>query len=197
VLPESPAERHRAVSGLFSDLTEGVAADPLDPRGWNSPAPVDGWLARDVVRHLTTWFPGFLASGTGIVLPAGPSVDVDPVAAWRTHADAVQRVLDDPETATVRFRNPHTGEHALADAIDRFYTADVFMHSWDLATATNQPIALDPDFCSGLLEGMEQLEGVIRSSGQYGPRVEVPEGSDPQTRLVGFIGRDPSWAPPG
>jgi len=46
-----------------------------------------------------------------------------------------------------------------------------------------------------LLAGMEQMEEVIRSSGQYGVRVEVPGDADPQTRLLGFIGRDPSWTP--
>jgi hypothetical protein len=34
---------------------------------------------------------------------------------------------------------------------------------------------------------------VMRSSGQYGPRVEVPGDADTQTRLLGFIGRDPFW----
>jgi hypothetical protein len=40
---------------------------------------------------------------------------------------------------------------------------------------------------------MEQMEQVIRSSGQYGARIEVPDDAGPQTRLMGFIGRDPSW----
>jgi hypothetical protein len=37
----------------------------------------------------------------------------------------------------------------------------------------------------------------MRSSGQYGPRVRVPADADPQTRLIGFIGRDPNWTPTG
>jgi len=41
---------------------------------------------------------------------------------------------------------------------------------------------------------MEQMEQVLRSSGQYGARVEVPGGADTQTRLLGFIGRDPFWS---
>jgi len=69
----------------------------------------------------------------------------------------------------------------------------VFMHTWDLARATGQDDRLDPDFCAELLGGMEQMEQVIRSSGQYGPRVEVPPDADTQTRLLGFIGRDPFW----
>jgi hypothetical protein len=67
------------------------------------------------------------------------------------------------------------------------------MHTWDLSRATGQDDRLDPGFCAQLLGGMEQMEEAIRSSGQYGPRVEVPGDSDTQTRLLGFIGRDPFW----
>jgi uncharacterized protein (TIGR03086 family) len=78
-------------------------------------------------------------------------------------------------------------------AIDQFYTSDVFMHTWDLARATSQDDRLNPSFCASLLAGMEPMEDVIRSSGQYGPRVPVPDDADAQTRLLGFIGRDPYW----
>jgi len=187
-LSDVPAERHRQVAGLFTDRVHGT-------KSWDAPAPVAGWAARDVVRHLVEWFPGFLAAGTGIDLPRGPSVDEDPVEAWRVHSDAVQAVLDDPATAHRELTNPHIGNLPLADAIDRFYTSDVFMHTWDLARATGQDDRLDPDFSAQLLGGMEQMEEVIRSSGQYGARVEVPDDADVQTRLLGFIGRDPYWSP--
>ena len=67
------------------------------------------------------------------------------------------------------------------------------MHTWDLARATGQDVDLDPDFCAELLAGMEPMEQVMRDSGQYGPRVAVPETADAQARLLGFIGRDPAW----
>lgn len=188
-LPEHPAERHRQVAGLFTDRVRGT-------RSWDAPAPVAGWTARDVVRHLTEWFPGFLASGAGIELRRGPSVDDDPVAAWQVHRDAVQEVLDDPGIEQRKFTNPHTGDLPLVTAIDRFYTADVFMHTWDLARATGQDDRLDADFCAELLEGMEPMDKILRLSGQYGPRVEVPAGADVQTRMLGFIGRDPFWTGP-
>jgi hypothetical protein len=70
------------------------------------------------------------------------------------------------------------------------------MHTWDLARATGQDDRLDPGFCAQLLGGMEPMEEVIRSSGHYGPRVEVPADADAQTRLLGFIGRDPFWTRP-
>ena len=73
-LSDRPAERHRQVAGLFTERVRGT-------RSWDAPSPVPGWAARDVVRHLTDWFPGFLASGAGIDLPRGPSADENPVAA--------------------------------------------------------------------------------------------------------------------
>ena len=106
-LSDRPAERHRQVAGLFTERVRGT-------RSWDAPSPVAGWAARDVVRHLTGWFPGFLASGAGIELPRGPSADQDPMAAWQVHCDGVQAVLDDPETANRELANPHIGRLPLA-----------------------------------------------------------------------------------
>ena len=187
-LSDRPAERHREIGQGFTDRVRGT-------RSWDVPSPVAAWTARDVVRHLTEWFPAFLAAGSGIQLPAGPSVDDDPVGAWQAQCDAVQALLDDPATADRRLANPHIGELPLDRAIDQFYTADVFMHTWDLARATGQDDRLDADFCAELLAGMEPIEEVMRSSGQYGARVPVKDDADAQTRLLGFIGRDPEWTP--
>lgn len=187
----SAADEHRSIAGTFTDRVVGV------PRAaWNNPAPVEGWVARDVVRHLVEWFPAFLESGTGIKLPPGPSVDEDPVAAWTVHSDAVQALLDDPTTASKVLTNPHIGELPLDQAITRFYTADVFMHTWDLARSTAQDERLDPERCGGMYESMLPMDEVLRSSGQFGPRVAVPDNADAQTRLLAFIGRDPSWTSP-
>jgi uncharacterized protein (TIGR03086 family) len=187
-LSDNPAERHREVGGEFTARVRAT-------KNWDMPSPVAGWTARDVVGHLTEWFPAFLAAGSGIELPKGPPVDDDPVAAWQVHCDAVQAVLDEPDTAGRMLVNRHIGEVPLDRAIDQFYTADVFMHTWDLARATGQDDRLDPDFCAQLFAGMEPMEEVIRSSGQYGPRVSVRDDADAQTKMLGFIGRDPFWTP--
>jgi len=183
------AERHRTHAAAFGARVRGVEA-------WDAPTPVPGWTARDVVGHLLEWFPGFLAQGSGIELPAGPSVDEDPVRAWQHHADAVQAVLDDESAATSTFAHPYVPAQPLADAIDTIYTSDVFMHTWDLARATGQDDRLDDAECEGLLAGMAQMDEVLRASGQFGPRVAVPPDADPTARLMGFIGRDPDWSPP-
>lgn len=184
----APAPRHREVAARFSDLVRGVT-------DWDTPTPVPGWTARDVVGHLVGWFPAFLASGAGVDLPHGPDAADDPVGAWEAQAGAVQALLDDPATPGRVLANPHTGDVPLDLAVDRFYTADVFMHTWDLARATGQDDRLDPAFCEELLTGMRQVEDLLRGSGQYGPAVPVPDGATVQDQLVGFIGRDPAWRP--
>jgi uncharacterized protein (TIGR03086 family) len=184
----SPAEKHRRIAGVFTDRVRSV-------KDWDAPAPVSGWVARDVVRHLVEWLPALLSGGAGVRLPAGPDLDDDPVGAWQVHTDAVQAILDDPESPQKKLVNPHIGEVPLDQAIDRFYTSDVFMHTWDLARASGQDDRLDAEFCAEMLAGMEPIDELLRSSGQYGPRVPVPADADAQTRLMGFIGRDPFWSP--
>jgi uncharacterized protein (TIGR03086 family) len=180
------ADEHRRIAGEFTATVEGTA-----PTAWDNPAPPEGWVARDVVRHLVEWLPAFLRGATGIVLPAGPSVDDDPVGAWRVHTAAVQALLDDPATADREHDLPHIGRMPLGQAIDRIYTADIFLHRWDLARATGQDETLDPEKCAVMLEGMLPMDDLLRQSGQYGPRVEVGDDADVQTKLLAFIGRTP------
>ena len=39
--------------------------------------------------------------------------------------------------------------------------------------------------------GMEPIDEVLRQSGHYGARVEVPDDADEQTKLIAFTGRRP------
>lgn len=183
----SPADDHRRVAADFTKVVDGVT-------DWDAPAPVQGWAARGVVDHLVTWLPGFLAAG-GVELPSAPD-DAEPRERWRAHADAVQHLLDGPD-ADRPFTHPHAGTHPLDQAVAQFYTADVFMHTWDLARASGQDVDLDADRCAAMLAGMQPIEEMLRASGQYGPAVPVPDDASVQDRFVAFIGRDPAWAPPG
>lgn len=179
----SAADSFRQTSAVFAARVHGV------PDGrWDDPAPVEGWVARDVVRHLVEWLPAFLSSGAGVELTKGPSVDEDPVGAWDFFAAQVQALLDDPATAELTYTGP-PGTHPLDRAVDQFFTSDVFLHTWDLARATGQDETLDPERCAGMLAGMEPWDDVLRSSGQYGPRVPVADDADVQTKLLAFIGR--------
>ena len=185
----TPAEHHREVAALFTEKVLGTT-------DWNAPAPVEGWLARDVVDHLVTWLPEFLRSRglPGLDHDDNRDATADPVEAWRAHAADVQALLEGP-AAGVPVDDPHLGGRRLDELVDMIYTGDVFLHTWDLARATGQDDTLDPETCQAMLVGMAPTEDAMRSSGQYGARVDVPADADVQTRLIGFIGRDPYWQP--
>ncbi|MGE3833804.1 MAG: TIGR03086 family metal-binding protein [Acidimicrobiia bacterium] len=180
------AERYRRVAGDFTATVEAVPADR-----WESPAPCEGWVARDVVGHLVGWVPAFLAAGGGPVPPSGPAVADDPAGAWRALDDGIQAVLDDPVASAAIVDHPRAGARSYADTVAMFFLGDVLVHTWDLARATGLEEALDPVEVAAMLAGMEPLDEMLRSSGQYGPRVPVPDGADLQTRLIAFTGRRP------
>lgn len=180
------ADRYRTVAGAFTERVAGVPAD-----AWSNDAPPEGWDARDVVRHLLEWVPGLLSSGSDVELTDGPSVDDDPLGAWTTMSDAIQAVLDDPAVSERRFSHPKAGDHPLDQAIGMFVMGDVLLHTWDLARATGQDETLDPAEVVAMYEGMLPIDEMLRQSGQYGPKVEVPDDADVQTKLIAFVGRQP------
>jgi uncharacterized protein (TIGR03086 family) len=179
------AERYRNVAGQFTQRVNAV------PDGaWDNPAPCEGWVARDVVGHLVGWLPAFFFGTWGIEAAAAPTVDDDPVGAWHAVDVAIQSALDDPEVAG-RERDTRLGRWTFERTIDTICTPDVLVHTWDLARATGLDESLDPDEVHRFVEGMEPYDEIIRQSGQYGPRVEVPPDADEQTRLIAFVGRQP------
>ena len=180
------SDRYRRVAGRFTARAEEV------PDGsWDRPAPCEGWVARDVVRHLVEWVPAFFDAAGGPTIPTGPSVDDDPVGAWRTMSDGIQSLLDDPTASAAVIEHPRAGAHRFDDAVGMFVLGDVVVHTWDLARATGLDETLDADVVHDMLVGMEPLDDMLRSSGQYGPKVDVGADADEQTRLIAFTGRQP------
>jgi uncharacterized protein (TIGR03086 family) len=186
--PTTPAQRHAQDAARFTELVESASAGD-----WARPSPVPDWTAVDVVAHLVEWSRGFLG-GAGITLPA-LDVGADPATAWRRHVSDIQAVLDDPAGRVLS--NPHIGDKPVDEAIDQFYTADVWMHSWDLAKALGREPDLDQERCSAVLAAMEPIEQLLRDSGEFGPARPVATDASPQDKLVAFIGRDPAWRPDG
>ncbi|MCU1361206.1 MAG: hypothetical protein JWN99_2495 [Ilumatobacteraceae bacterium] len=179
------AERYRKVAAQFTQRVQQV------PDGaWDNAAPCEGWVARDVVRHLVEWIPGFVFNNWGIEQPVIPSVDDDPVGAWLAVDRAIQAGLDDPAVAAHQSDSP-AGRKSFEEAIAMFCTTDVLVHTWDLARATGQDERLHPDAVRGLADSMAPMDEAMRNSGHYGPRVEVPDDADDQTKLIAFTGRQP------
>jgi uncharacterized protein (TIGR03086 family) len=179
------SERYRKVAAQFTDRVQAVPAG-----AWDNPAPCEGWVARDVVRHLVEWLPAFFFGTWDLELPPGPTVDEDPVAAWRALDRTIQGALDDPVIAE-SVRDTRMGPWTFEQTVDTICTADVLIHTWDLARATGLDESLDADEVHRFVESMEPMDAMLRESGHYGPRVAVPDDADELTRLIAFVGRQP------
>jgi uncharacterized protein (TIGR03086 family) len=179
------SERYRKIADRFSQRVNEVPAG-----AWENPAPCEGWVARDVVRHLVEWVPGFFESNAGLEFPPLPSVDDDPAAAWSALDGALQGMLEDPEVASREF-DMRMGRYTVEDAIATFCVGDVLIHTWDVARATGLDETLDVDEVHSMYVGMLPIDEILRQSGQYGARVDVPDDADEQTKLIAFTGRQP------
>ena len=105
---------------------------------------------------------------------------------------AIQALHDAPDgDREVTF--PQLGTMPLTDLLDRFYTADVFMHTWDLARSNGFAADLDPEFAAGLHAGLASMGPMLRESGQFGTEQPVAEDADAVRKLMAFIGRDPQF----
>lgn len=177
------AERFARVTGLFTARVRAVPAE-----AWDNPSPCEGWTARDVVGHLTEWIPGFFGA-QGVQFPAVPSVQDDPVAAWESVHGVIADALADPTVAEKLVETPF-GVQSLAETVDMIVTGDVFTHTWDLSRATGQDEALDAEQLHIMISGMGAIpEEMLRADGMFGPRIDVPDDVDDQTRFLAYVGR--------
>ncbi|NHB84557.1 hypothetical protein G7085_07855 [Tessaracoccus sp. HDW20] len=101
---------------------------------------------------------------------------------WRTHSEAVQTLLDDPEVAGRVVASP-TGPRRLDETLDTFYLADVFMHRWDLAKASGQDPDWEPATAAAMFEGWPRCATSWRARDSTGRR----SSSTPRT------GRRTDW----
>lgn len=191
------AERYRKHADAFE---EKVAAVP--PGDWEVPSPCEGWTARDVVRHIIDMH-AVMVRPLGRELSPAPSVDTDPLAAYRSARKDVEAVLSDPVLAATEVPTP-TGTMAAEDSIDQVLSDDLVLHAWDLARATGQDDALDPEdveriwtatssIPADFLEKLRTPNAFGPGIVVFGPEVTVPADAPLQDRLLGMIGRDPRW----
>jgi hypothetical protein len=73
-------------------------------------------------------------------------------------------------------------------------TADVLVHTWDLARAAGVDPGLDHDLCVRAYEARESA-GAGGPSEMYAPPVATAPEADTTSKLIALCGRDPAWPP--
>ncbi len=178
------ADRYRRLAAEFTDT---VAAVPGDR--WADPSPCEDWNARDVVRHMVDTH-GLFRGLVGREAPNGPSVDDDPLGAWKAARDQVQSDLDEPALAGAGYEG-YLGPTTFEQSIDRFLGLDLLVHHWDLARAAGLDDRMNPAEVHRALQETASFGDALRTPGVCKAAIEPPPDADEQTRLLMFLGRRP------
>jgi uncharacterized protein (TIGR03086 family) len=188
--------RYRRRAERFDALVAAV-----DPARWDDPSPCAGWRARDVVGHIVDMHDVMLRPA-GRSLSAAPSIEDDPVAAFRSARADVEALLADHDAVTAECDMP-MGRMTVAHHIDAVMSMDLPLHGWDIARAVGLDDTIDPADVAAMWPEIEQLPEEMRIPEHFGPgvivfgpEVPVPDDAPLQDRLLGKIGRDPHWRPP-
>jgi uncharacterized protein (TIGR03086 family) len=159
---------------------------------WTNSTPCPDWSVRDLVNHIVgeaAWMPPLLA-GKKVDEVDGLEGDLlggDPKGAWDdASARSVEAVEQDGAMEV-------TAHLSFGDFPGEFYVSQVLcdhvIHAWDLAAAIGDNDALDPELVSFTHDFYMPADEVLRY-GAFGPKREVPDDADPQTKLLAFTGRD-------
>jgi uncharacterized protein (TIGR03086 family) len=74
---------------------------------------------------------------------------------------------------------------------------ELVLHAWDLAKATGQPYAVEPENLQASWQMVYDTPDAPAEEreGLFGPRIPVAEDAPMLDRTLAYAGRDPNWAP--
>jgi uncharacterized protein (TIGR03086 family) len=187
--PVELLELFQRAQAQFTDRVDAVA-----PGQWDDES-LPGWTVADLVAHLVSeqlWVPPLLAGEPALEgrFPDGTDdlLGEDPFTGWESAADVALSAFaeDDALLRTVHLDRGPTPAGAYIQEL----TADLTVHSWDLARATDGDTDLDGELVTAALVVAEGLpaDGI---PGLYDAPLDVSASATPQQRLLARFGRRP------
>lgn len=183
------AERHLRICQTFGHEVSAVGDH------WLAQSPCTEWDARGVLEHVIGFHDVLLLRPLS-AKPERPKGD--PVGRWTATFEALDQLLSRPVLFHGVVDVPAVGinppSQIDAGRIVPLLSVDVLVHTWDLGRAAGHQITLDPDLCRSFLDGLPSDGTVLSRTGMYDSPWPVPAGSDPQSKLLARMGRDPDWS---
>jgi len=157
------------------------------------------WVGRqDVLEHVIGFHDVLLLRPLGLK-PQRPRDD--PGRRWSLTLDRVAQALRRDELLEHVIEVPAIGTNSSsrldAMALVPRLSQDVLVHTWDLARAVDADDRLEPGWCARFIDKLPTDLDALSASGMFGRPIAVGRLADAQSRLLGRLGRDPSWNPPG
>lgn len=182
------AELHRRALAATGKVLTGIGH-----RQWAAPTPCAGWDVRALVNHLVSGnlWAAELARGKAIA-DVGDRLDgdllgADPRRAYDTSAAAAAAAFAAPGALEAPCAVSYGPVAGSVYAGHRFL--DVLIHGWDLAIASGQDTTLDPALVDACHDIVAPQADLLRASGAFGEKIDPPDASDAQTRLLAALGR--------
>jgi uncharacterized protein (TIGR03086 family) len=176
------------ISERYSTIADGFAerAGSITPEQWSLPTPCAEWTVRDLVAHVVGTQRGVLAALSGEAEEVDKEGDL--LVAFSGARSSIESALADPEQSA-RIVSGMFGEQPFESLVSRLLCADTLIHTWDLARATGQDERLDSVAIERCTEFLAPIDEAIRRPGGFAPKITPAVGSDDQTKLLNFCGR--------
>lgn len=184
-----PIEQLDTVTSTLAGLVKSTRPDQLD-----DPTPCAKFQVRDLLGHVVgglTSSVSALRSGTPVdVSPRPELLGDDPGAAFAAVADDLNTAIRRPDAMDQTLELPF-GE-IPAPVFLQFLAFDLMVHSWDLATATDQKYMPADDLVAAAdAFAREAVAPEMRDGDTFSAEVDPPVDAKPLERLVAFAGRRP------
>src|SRR5437763_16230291 len=182
------AELHAPALDVTGRIVTGIPAGR-----WHAATPCEGWDARALLNHVVSGnlWAAELAAGTTIESVGGrldgDVLGPDPARSYATSAKAAAAAFLRPGALDAPCAVSYGPVPGSVYAGHRFI--DVFIHGWDLATATGGPSPVTPELAAACWEVVEPQRDLLQASGMFGADQVVPADADVTTRLLLPLGR--------
>jgi uncharacterized protein (TIGR03086 family) len=163
------------------------------------PTPCADWPVRDLVNHIvgaTRFFADIAGAEPAAEGKEWPSyADTDFVTAFGQHAHRAIAAFSAPaamEQIMALPTGPAPGSRCIQVA-----TGEIFVHGWDLARATGQPMPPGTEVADELLSSdWIQLCDEVRNGDPpvFAAEIDVRHDAPAIDRLAAYLGREPSWS---
>jgi len=173
------------------DMLAKIVAN-LGPGQLSAPTCCPEWDVRGLLNHILGGAIMYTLVNAGQVAgeDAGDVIGDDPIQALAVTSAANMASWRQPDALDGDRSYPWGTFPAGAGLV--INVGEVALHGWDLARATGQSADIDPDVAQVIYDFYRRIPMErMRSSGVYGPEINVPETAPIQQRLLGFLGRLP------
>lgn len=184
-------------SRQMAELLHGVRDDQLA-----APTPCEDYRLGDLIDHVSGLTLAFTRAAAKDIPPGGTqgaSGDMSRLGnGWRERIAADLDVLADAwrDEAAWAGMTQAGGVDLPGDVAGQVALNELVLHSWDVASASDQRFEYDPAALEASLEFVSATPDDEESrAGLFGPVVPVPSDAPMLHRVLGLSGRDPNWSP--